>query len=134
MLQNLFPRAHKKFQALPLLGAIADGFDDSLANSGYTESSRRDAMRMLKRADAVLRHRHTVSLANMPHCAFDACWRELKKTHPCNAGTVRSVERYLSAAGVLEAWQQVPPASPAAALSTEYATHLREVRGFADST
>lgn len=51
MLQNLFPRAHKKFQALPLLGAIADGFDDSLANSGYTESSRRDAMRMLKRAD-----------------------------------------------------------------------------------
>ena len=58
MLQALFPRAHTKFQALPLLGAIVDGFDDSLATSGYTESSRRDAMRMLKRADTVLRRRH----------------------------------------------------------------------------
>lgn len=134
MLQTLFPRAHRKFQALPLLGAIADGFDDSLANGGYTESSRRDAMRMLKRADAVLRRLHAVSLANMPHSAFDACWRELKKTRPCQAGTVRSVERYLSAAGMLETWQQDPPESPAAALGAEYAAHLREVRGLADST
>lgn len=134
MLQTLFPRAYRKFQALPLLGAIADGYDDSLVTSGYTESSRRDAMRMLKHADAVLRRRHAVSLAHMPHSAFDTCWRELKKTRPCNAGTVRSVERYLLAAGVLEARPQVPSESQSEALSAEYAAHLRDVRGLADST
>ena len=31
MLQSLLPKAHHKFRALPLLGPIADGFDDWLA-------------------------------------------------------------------------------------------------------
>lgn len=135
MLQTLFPRAHGKFRALPLLGAVVDGFDDSLAASGYTESSRRDAMRTLKRADKLLRRRsHGDDLADLPPSAFDACWQAVKKTHPWTAGTVRALERYLLRTGVLNARPEVSPKRLAEALSAEYAAHLRDVRGFADST
>lgn len=134
MLQTLFPRAHRRFLALPLLGAIAEGFDDSLVASGYTEDSRRDAMRILKRADAVLRRHGPARLADLPHSAFDHCWRELKKTRPCGAGTIRSVERYLTSTGVLSVGPQAPLDYQATALSVEYAAHLREVHGFAEST
>jgi len=36
MLRSLFPRACCRFLSLPLLGAVADGFDDWLAANGYT--------------------------------------------------------------------------------------------------
>jgi hypothetical protein len=36
MLRSLFPRAYCRFLSLPLLGCVADGFDDWLAANGYT--------------------------------------------------------------------------------------------------
>ena len=36
MLRSLFPRAYCTFLSLPLLGCVADGFDDWLAPNGYT--------------------------------------------------------------------------------------------------
>ena len=55
MLHSLFPRAHHKFLSMPLLGPIADGFDDWLAANGYTLGSREFAIRMLPHVDADLR-------------------------------------------------------------------------------
>jgi hypothetical protein len=46
MLHSLLPKAHAKTLVLPLLGSIADGFDDWLAATGYTAGSRRNASRM----------------------------------------------------------------------------------------
>jgi hypothetical protein len=54
MLHSLLPKAHPKCLALPLLGSIADGFDDWLAVNGYTPGSRRFAIRMLPHVDADL--------------------------------------------------------------------------------
>jgi hypothetical protein len=34
MLYSLFPGAHRRFLSLPLLGFVADGFDDWLASNG----------------------------------------------------------------------------------------------------
>src|ERR1700733_13965930 len=36
MLKSLLPKAHARMLALPLLGPVADGFDDWLAANGYT--------------------------------------------------------------------------------------------------
>src|SRR5260370_349613 len=135
MLRSLFPKAHHKFLSLPLLGPITDGFDDWLAASGYTPGSREFAIRMLLHVDADLRRRRVRDVASLTHAKLHACWRGLIKVFPTNAGTVRSLERYLVTAGVIAAGDTETAGSSAQRiLSEEYANHLREVRGFAAST
>jgi len=45
MLRSLFPKAYTDFQRLPLLGAVADGFEDWLAARGYSRGSRKKSIR-----------------------------------------------------------------------------------------
>jgi integrase/recombinase XerD len=136
MLQSLLPRAHDKLMALPLLGPICDGFDDWLVDNGYTYESRRCAIHMLPHVDAGLRRRHSGGIASLAHPVFHACWRDLMKVFPNGAGTVRSLERYLITTGMVIAGVSDTETTTSAAvvLSDEYVDHLREVRGFAEST
>src|SRR6184192_2733693 len=97
MLQSLLPRSHKKFLSLPLLGSIADGFDDWLAENGYTRGSRKFSIRMLPHIDSDLRRRRVRDVASLITATLDACWRDLIKIFPTNAGTVRVLRRYLTA-------------------------------------
>ena len=135
MLRFLLPKAHHKFSSLPLLGPIIDGFDDWLAASGYTPGSREFAIRMLPHVDADLRRRRVRHVASLTPAMLHACWRALIKTFPTNAGTVRSLERYLATAGMIGAdLTGTAERSESVMLSEEYANHLRDVRGFAPST
>src|SRR5271167_589443 len=134
MLHSLLPKAHPKSLALPLLGSIADGFDDWLAMNGYTRGSRKFAIRMLPHVDADLRRRKVRAIPALTHSALHASWRNLMKLFPTNAGTVRSLERYLTATGVIAADDGAIVRSAAARLSDEYANYLRDVRGFAVSS
>jgi integrase/recombinase XerD len=135
MLQSLLPKAYRRSLALPLLGPIADGFDDWLAANGYTPGSRRFAIRMLPHVDADLRRRKMRAVAALTHETLHASWRHLIKLFPTNAGTVRSLERYLTAEGVIAAEAEIVAGRPAATvLSDEYVDYLREVRGFATSS
>jgi integrase/recombinase XerD len=135
MLRSLLPKAHNKFSSLPLLGPIIDGFDDWLAASGYTPGSREFAIRLLPHVDADLRRRRAHRVASLTPAMLHACWRALIKTFPTNAGTVRSLARYLTTAGMIGSdGTGTAERSASVILSEEYAKHLREVRGFAPST
>jgi integrase/recombinase XerD len=135
MLRSLFPKAHHKFLSMPLLGPITDGFDDWLAANAYPRGSRKFAIRMLPHVDADLRRRRACEVANLTHVTLHACWRDLIKVFPTNAGTVRTLERYLTATGMIVAGGTEAAATSALMIpSEEYADHLREVRGFAAST
>ena len=134
MLHSLFPRFHRKFVSLPLLGPIVDGFDDWLATNAYTRGSRKFSIRMLRHVDAYLRRRRVRDVASLTHAKLHACWRDLIKVFPTRAGTVRTLERYLVARGLIVDGHQATATPQALALSEEYANHLREVRGFAAST
>src|SRR5712691_7312778 len=103
MLRSLFPKAHHKFLSMPLLGPITDGFADWLAANGYTRGSRELAIRMLPHVDADLRHRRARDVASLTHVTLHACWRDLIKVFPTNAGTVRTLERYLTATAMIVA-------------------------------
>lgn len=135
MLRSLFPRCHRKFASLPLLGPIANGFDDWLATNGYTRGSRKFSIRMLRHVDAYLRRRvpRVPDVANLTHAKLHTCWRDLIKVFPAGAGTVRTLERYLVARELIVPGQTTTP-SQTRALSEQYANHLREVRGFSIST
>jgi len=133
MLHSLIPRAYRRFLSLPLLGPIADGFDDWLAANGYTRDSRGYSVRMLKHVDADLRRRHVKEVGNLTHPILHACWRTLIKTYPSFAGTVRTLERYLAATSLI-ASVRPETASSASILVEEYANYLHEVRGLASDT
>jgi site-specific recombinase XerD len=131
MLRSVFPRAHQKYFSLPLLGPIADGFDDWLAASGFTLGSRTLAINLLPIADKQLRRRGIDEVAKLNHAVLDDCCKALKKKYPYRAGTIHTLERYLVANGlIVDGRQATQPSS----LTGDYAGHLREVRGFATST
>jgi integrase/recombinase XerD len=133
MLQILLPKAYRKFLSLPLLGPIADGFDDWLASSGFTRGSRKYSIRMLRQVDADLRRRRVRQVAALTHPILHDCWKALMKMYPCGAGTVRTLERYLNADGLMM-YRKQAAATRATAGSEQYADYLRQVRGFAAST
>ena len=133
MLRSVFPRAHQKYFSLPLLGPIADGFDDWLTASGFTLGSRTLAIHLLPIADKQLRRRGIDEVAKLNHAVLDDCCKALKKRYPCRAGTIHTLERYLVANGLIVDGRQAA-ATQRSSLSGEYAGHLREVRGFATST
>jgi integrase/recombinase XerD len=132
MLRSAFPKAHQKYFSLPLLGPVADGFDDWLAASGFTPGSRKLAINLLPVADKKLRRRGVDEVAKLNHAVLDDCCQALKRKYPCRAGTVHTLERYLVAKGLIVDGHQA--AAQPLSLSDEYAEHLREVRGFAAST
>ena len=134
MLRSLFPRACCRFLSLPLLGGVADGFDDWLAANGYTRVSRQNSIRMLPHVEVELRRRQVKELANLAQPVLRNCWRTLRKNRPFSARAVRTLERYLAANGLIADDQPATGTSTASELANEYANYLREVRGFAAST
>ena len=132
MLRSAFPKAHQKYCSLPLLGPIADNFDDWLAASGFTPGSRKLAINLLPVADKKLRRRGVDEVAKLNHAVLDDCCQALKRKYPCRAGTIHTLERYLVANGLIVDGHQA--AAQPASMSDEYAEHLREVRGLAAST
>jgi integrase/recombinase XerD len=133
MLHSLLPKAHRRFLSLPLLGLVADGFDDWLTVNGYTRVSRKNSIRILPHVDAALRHRQVKEVADITHAVLHDCWRTVLKTHPFKTRTVRTLEQYLAANGLI-ADEPATETSRASMLIEEYANYLREVRGFAAST
>jgi len=136
MLRSLFPKAHQKFLSMPLLGPIADGFDDWLSSYGYTRWSRSFAIRMLPHIDADLRRRHIREISSLSREMFSRCWRNLNRAFPDRAGTAWRLEEYLIATGMIAVGQPEGLAlvSTASILCEEYGNFLREVRGFAAGT
>jgi integrase/recombinase XerD len=134
MLRSLLPKAHPKFLAMPVLGPIVNGFDDWLSANGYTRSSREYSIRILPRVDAELRRHQIDDVVKLTHPVLHHCWKLLMKTCPNRAGTVRSLERYLLAQGLIPDDRQATATHSVSILSEEYANHLREVCGFAAFT
>ena len=134
MLHSLFPKAHFRFRSMPLLGPIADSFDDWLVTNGYMRNSREYFVSKLPHVDACLRSRRVKEVTDLTRPVLKDCWRTLSNTCPDGAKTVRTLERYLAANGLITAHRPTPAPSPASILIEEYGNYLREVRGFAAST
>jgi integrase/recombinase XerD len=136
MLQSLLPKAHRKFRALPLLGSIADGFDDWLTANGYAPGSRKFSIRFLRHVDADLQKRGVRKVTELSRSILWDSWHDLIKVFPNSAGTVRTLARYLNTVGTIAtgAIEEAPLVSPATAVSDEYAAFLNNVRGCSPST
>jgi integrase/recombinase XerD len=136
MLHSIFAKVDQKFLSMPLLGPVADGFDDWLAANGYTRRSRKHAIQVLRHVDLDLRRRRIGEVARLTHAILEDCWRDRNKLFPGDAGTVRTLERYLITNSMIAVAEtgEAAVGSAAAVLTNEYANYLHEVGGFAVST
>ena len=132
MLRSLYPKAHRRYLSLPLLGSIADGLDDWLASNGYTELTRKNAICELRHVDAELRHHRIKEIAHLTRGILHDCRRSLHK-NPHRAATVRALQRYLATNGLIVTGQPTTATSTASIIE-EYANFQSEVRGLAAST
>jgi integrase/recombinase XerD len=133
MLRSLFPRDHRRFLSLPLLGPIADGFHDWLASNGYSQSTRKRMICELPRLNATLRRHQIQQIPNLTPAVLHDCWRSFKKS-PYRAATVRALQRYLTGNDLIVPEQPAPATSTASILIEEYVKFLCEVRGLAAPT
>jgi integrase/recombinase XerD len=134
MLHSLYPRAHRRYVSLPLLGSIADGLDDWLASNGYTRRSRKGVINELPHVDAELGRRRIKGIPNLTQAVLHDCWCSLLKKYPTRAAAVRALEHFLTASGLTVPGQPTTATSTASNLIEEYANFLGEVRGLASPT
>ena len=134
MLTTLFPRNFHTYSALPLLGSVADTFDDWLLDRGYTVNSRKFAIQMLRHIDKDLRRRGIEQVTDLTHSTLHRSWRVLIQRFHSKAGTVRVLEHYLKMRGLLSRDDKAAPYSEIDSQVTAYADYLQEVRGCAQKT
>jgi integrase/recombinase XerD len=134
MLKSLFPKASHTHSSLPLLGSIADGFDDWLLGQGYTVKSRTHAIEMLRHIEKNLRRRGIEHVTHLTPSTLYDTWKALIRRFPTEAGTVRALERYLKERGLLNGHEKAKCCSEIDVLTTAYADDLREVQGHAQGT
>jgi len=134
MLTTLFPRNFHTYSALPLLGSLADSFDDWLLDRGYTVNARKFAIHMLRHIDKDLCRRRIEQVTDLTHSTLHRSWRVLIPRFHSKAGTVRVFEHYLKMRGLLSDDDKAEPCSEIDLQVTSYADYLQEVRGCAQST
>jgi integrase/recombinase XerD len=133
MLEELYPKDHRRFSALPILGSALDGFTRSLLQSGFSRKLVRRHTRSAMQVEQLLREQGCLALSHVGHEHLRACvpvairsWKDKELS-----STVRRLEEYLAEHECL-----LPRAAPAIAdrRLIEYAIFLREVRGLAPVT
>jgi site-specific recombinase XerD len=131
MLDQLFPRVHRKYSSLRILGPTLGGFADWLFTKGFPRIRVRQQIRTTRRIERALRKRGIRKLSEITREQLRACAPAYSWDDPDLLGTVRSLGRYLDEQGLLPA---PDPPSRIKTLVTSYETYLREVRGLSPST
>lgn len=132
MLEVFFPKAHKRYSSLPLLGSVLDDFATWLSERGYKPSTIRAELNTIPQLDRSLRRRGAKHLAEITLEMLDRCWAAARRDHMAG-GIIRSLQYYLEAKAILKPQTPVSSTPTSVQLAT-YQTHLIEVRGLAYNT
>ena len=106
MLSDHFPRAARRYSALPLLGSLAADFHTWLLERGFRRGCRKMHFAALPRIDRALRRRGRRQWSDVTHDDLEACWRPCRRRGPTDRWIVRNLERFAEQA----AW--LPPRTP----------------------
>lgn len=130
MLTDLFPRMHRRYSSLPILGPLLGDFAAWLVARGYPLLPIRRHLRAARQLDQRWRRRGRRSLD-------DVCREDLRVCAPGHAqddadlaAGARQLEQYFDERGLLPR-EEVSTPRPEI---TDYQAHLTELRGLASST
>lgn len=133
MLQELFPRVHRLYLSLPILGPTVEDFAAFLMRRGYPRGVIRDHIRAVRGVDGQLRRRRCRAITDVTEQVLRGCAPPLGRAcdDPGRSAAVRLLLAYLTEQGALTAPEAM---SPAERRLREYAGYLEQVRGFAALT
>lgn len=130
MLIDLFPRAHARFLALPLLGPLLDQLARWQADRGFNEIQIRGRLRKAPVLEALLLERGLNDLGQVPKsCLLELTARKSQDDLYLSA-LVHSLADFLEDRGMLA----VTAPTRGERLADAYREHLGQVRGLATST
>ena len=119
MLKDLFPRGHRRYTSLPVLGSMLDGFGQFLSELGYPRMCVRIHVRTAWHVDARLQRCSCRSVAQITRANLRACAPSLGRSQ-YNAhvsATVRLLERYFDKRAILSPPE---PPSPIGRMLSDY--------------
>jgi site-specific recombinase XerD len=133
MLETIFPKTHRRYAALPLLGSRVDDFARWLSQHDYRPQTIRVMLVPIGRIDRWLRRRGVHDVAELQARVLEACWRRFYRDNSTLGGLIHALARYLEAEGILQP-APPPPLTPSAQLLAAYTASLLHGRGLARST
>jgi integrase/recombinase XerD len=133
MLSELFPKAHKRYLSLPILGAITDDFTDWLQAQGYRSGTARLYVRTLPEREHIFQQHGWVALHHLTCQELRSCRPANSQDHRNLAAVVQALERYLEERALLSHPPSTSP-RPRDQQLADYQTFLEDVRGLAPST
>lgn len=131
MLVDLYPRVHRRYTSLAIIGPILDGYGTWLLQQGYSTDRAGEHFRAAPRLVRRLQQRGIRSLKTLTRAQLWACAPTDSQEDPDLAVLVRQMARYCESELSL---CPAPPLTRVEQRVSTYQTYLRQVRGFAPST
>ena len=131
MLVELYPRVHRRYTSLPIIGPTLDGYGTWLLKRGYSTDRAREYFRAAPRLVRQLQQHGVRTLAGITRTRLQGCAPTDSQEDPDLAALVRQMDRYFRAELSL---YSAPRLTRIAQRVTAYTTYLEQVRGFARST
>lgn len=131
MLFKLYPRVHRRYTSLPVLGPILNGFGTWLLKRGYATDCVREHFCAARRVTRILEKRGIRSLARLTRARLRACAPPNRLDDRRLTATVRLLERYF------ESETSLYPPRPRTRIEhhvASFAIYLGQVRGLASSS
>jgi site-specific recombinase XerD len=131
MLIELYPRVHRRYTSLPIIGPMLDGYGTWLVKQDYSTDRVREHLCAARRLARRLQQRGVRTLAGLTRARLRSCAPADSQEDPNLAVLVRLLERYFTAELSLYA---PPVLNRIGRRVATYTTYLEQVRGFATST
>jgi site-specific recombinase XerD len=131
MLLKLYPKVHRRYTSLAVLGPILNGFGTWLLNQGYATDCVREHFCTARRLTRIFEQRGIRSLASLTRTRLRACAPANRLDDHRLAATVHLLERYF------ESETSLYPPRPRTRIEdhvASFATYLEQVRGLAPSS
>jgi integrase/recombinase XerD len=131
MLLKLYPKVHRRYTSLPVLGPILNGFGTWLLKHGYATDCVREHFCAARRLTRILERRGIRSLAKLTRARLRACAPANRLDDRRLTATVHLLERYF------ESETSLFPPRPRTRIEdrvASFAIYLEQVRGLASSS
>ena len=96
MLLQLYPRVHRRYLSLPVLGPIVEDFGAWLLNEGYSTDCIREHFCCMRRIALLLHKRGVRSVGELTKANLRACGPAQRLDDRRLASSVRLMERYFA--------------------------------------
>jgi integrase/recombinase XerD len=131
MLLELYPKLHRRYTSLPIIGSTLDGYGTWLLKQGYSTDRVCEHLRAARRLVRRLEQRRVRSLTELTHSQLRACRPADSQEDPNLTILVRKLDQYFDTELAL-----FPKPEPTLLEQrvTAYIRHLEQVCGFTRST